>query len=302
MNKKRLVPKTFLSLKSTINGPFDIIGDVHGCLEELEILLQKLNYRKIEGIYKHPDGRTAVYLGDLADRGPHCLDTVKLVKGMVDAGTALYVPGNHCNKLARYLIGRNVQVKHGMERTVEELKELTEQERKHFANQFLELYNSVPPYLILDHGKLVVSHAGIKEDMIGRLSERIIDFCFYGDANGEVDSDGLPIRRDWAKNYKGKPLIVYGHTPVPEAKLINNTIDIDQGCCMGGYLTAFRYPEKEIVQVNALAVYYDSPRFKPIISPKKEPFEEEEHEPLPPFPYWDHIERIPEELKDIYLR
>jgi protein phosphatase len=216
-----------------------------------------------DGAYYHPNGRTVVFLGDLADRGPHCLASVRTVKSMVDAGSALYVPGNHCNKLARYLIGRKVQVAHGMEKTVEEYKALTARERNDFAALFLDLYNSAPPYMILDKGNLVVVHGGIREEMIGKVNHRIIDFCYYGDATGMTAADGLPLRRDWALNYHGYPLIVYGHTPVPKPKFINNTIDIDQGCCMGGHLTSLRYPELNLVQVKALDVYYESPRFKP---------------------------------------
>jgi len=173
---------------------------------------------------------------------------------MVYEGNALFVPGNHCNKLRKYLQGRNIQVKYGLEKTVEELQALSSIEREIFANEFLSFFNSAAHYLILDGGRLVVAHAGIKEDMIGRLNKRIEQFCLYGDATGEVTPEGLPIRRDWAKNYHGKALIVYGHTPVEEPQFRNNTIDIDTGCAMGGKLTALRYPERELVQVPAQRV------------------------------------------------
>ena len=277
-----------------LNGPFDIIGDPHGCLNELKMLLARLGYLNGSAYY-HPAGRTAVFLGDLADRGPHCLDSVRLVKGMVDTGSALYVPGNHCNKLARYLIGRNVQVAHGMEKTVEEYESLSSREKDSFTKLFLELYNAAPPYLILDNGNLVVVHGGIKEEMIGKVTNKIIDFCYYGDATGKTAKDGLPERRDWAQNYHGRPLIVYGHTPVPEPKFINNTIDIDQGCCMGGHLTALHYPELEIVQVKALDVYYVSPRFKPelITEPKNIP---KWQQPVPSNAYFEHSEQWQKQL------
>lgn len=130
-------------------------------------------------------------------------------------------------------------------------------EQDAFAQRFLKFFHRAVPYLILDEGRLVVSHGGIKEKMIGRLSPRITDFCLYGDATGEVTPEGLPVRRDWAKEYRGRSLVVYGHTPVPQAIFRNNTIDIDQGCVMGGKLTALRYPEREIVQVPAREVYYN---------------------------------------------
>lgn len=247
--------------EATLPGPFDIIGDIHGCYDELIMLLDKLGYRRRFDHYIHPAGRKAVFLGDLTDRGPRSLDSFWLVKSMVDSGNALYVTGNHCRKLSRYLEGRNIKIAHGLEKTVAEIKALPEDEGEFFKEEFLQLYRQAPPYLILDRGKLVVSHGGIKEEMIGKVTERIRNFCFFGDATGEVTEEGLPVRRDWAQEYKGEALIVYGHTPVPEAKFVNNTIDIDQGCVMGGKLTALRYPEREVVQVPALAAYYERAGF-----------------------------------------
>lgn len=245
----------------TLPGPFDLIGDIHGCYEELKMLLGKLGYRRLFDYYTHPAGRKAVFLGDLTDRGPRSLDSFRLVKAMVDSGNALYVPGNHCRKLSRYLEGRNIKISHGLEKTVEEIKRLPENEREYFREEFLQLYQEAPPYLILDCGRLVVSHGGIKEDMIGKVTERVKNFCFFGDATGEVTEDGLPVRRDWAREYRGEALVVYGHTPVTEPVFVHNTIDIDQGCVMGGRLTALRYPEREIVQVPALACYYQRAGF-----------------------------------------
>lgn len=247
--------------EATLPGPFDIIGDIHGCFDELVILLDKLGYRRQFNYYTHPAGRKVVFLGDLSDRGPRSLDSFWLVKAMMDSGNALYVPGNHCRKLSRYLEGRNIKIAHGLEKTVAEVKALPEDEREFFKEEFLQLYREAPPYLILDRGRLVVSHGGIKEDMIGKVTERVRNFCFFGDATGEVTEEGLPVRRDWAQEYKGDALIVYGHTPAPEAVFVNNTIDIDQGCVMGGNLTALRYPEREVVQVPALAAYYERAGF-----------------------------------------
>jgi protein phosphatase len=174
---------------------------------------------------------------------------------MVSAGSALYVPGNHCRKLHAYFRGRKIKISHGLEKTLEELERADKARRNSIAGRFLEIYERAAPYLILDDGKLVVTHAGIKEHMIGRLSERIRRFCLFGDITGGTGADGLPIRRDWASSYHGKALVVYGHTPVPGAEFRNNTIDIDQGCVLGGKLTALRYPELDIVQVDALDTY-----------------------------------------------
>lgn len=249
-------------------GPFDIIGDVHGCYEELEELLAKLGYQKQDAGYRHPLGRRVVFLGDLGDRGPHCLKSIRLAMEMVHQGIALYVPGNHCKKLSKVLKGNKVQVNYGLENTVEELSALSHMEREIFANEFLSFYQAAPPYMILDNGKLAVAHAGIKEDMIGRVNKRIESFCLYGDPTGEVTAEGLPVRRDWAKQYRGKALVVYGHTPVEVPEFRHNTIDIDTGCATGGKLTALRYPEREIVQVSAKEVYYIRPEKRTLAASK----------------------------------
>ena len=103
---------------------------------------------------------------------------------------------------------------------------------------------------------MVVAHAGLKEKYQGRGSGRVRDFCLYGDTTGETDEYGLPVRLPWANEYRGKATVVYGHTPTPDVEAINNTFCIDTGCVFGGKLTAWRYPEKEIVQVDALKEYY----------------------------------------------
>lgn len=251
-----------LKLRKKDKGPFDIIGDIHGCCDELEMLLGRLGYFKTGDTYNHPAGRKVIFLGDLGDRGPRSLDSINLAMDMVQNGNAYYVPGNHCNKLARYLAGGNVQVSHGLEKTVSELNNLTPLQYDRFKERYLEFFYNAWPYLMLDGGNLVVSHAGITGKMIGRLSKRIREFCMYGDATGEVTPDGLPVRRDWARNYRGKALVVYGHVPVPVAEFRNNTIDIDQGCSMGGHLTALRYPERELVQVEAIERHYPRGSFR----------------------------------------
>lgn len=251
--KVKIIP---LSVELPLSGPFDIIGDIHGCCDELELLLAKLEYRKQNNVYTHPDGRIAVFTGDLGDRGPRCLDSIKLVMDMASSGHALYVPGNHCQKLKDYFAGRKIKVGHGMEKTMEELQRITPANRERVKNCFMEFYKAAQPYLILDNGNLIVSHAGIKENMIGRLSKKIFEFCLYGDTTGNFTADGLPERLDWAAHYYGKSLVVYGHTPVEKAELRNKTINIDQGCVLGGRLTALRYPELDTVQVESRKIYY----------------------------------------------
>jgi protein phosphatase len=238
------------------HGPFDIIGDVHGCCDELEELLGRLGYARNESdVFFHPDGRRVVFLGDFVDRGPRIVDALKLVMAMRAAGSALCVPGNHDAKLLRKLRGRNVQITHGLDKTLAELDALPDEERETFKEKVAAFLDSLVSHYVLDDGKLVVAHAGMKEEMQGRASGAVRDFALYGETTGETDEFGLPVRHHWAAEYRGHAIVVYGHTPVPEPEWLNRTINIDTGCVFGGKLTALRYPEKEIVSVPAQKMY-----------------------------------------------
>lgn len=246
-------------------GPFDIIGDIHGCCDELSQLLQQLGYQIVESssesgfwdspVYAHPEGRKAVFLGDLVDRGPRILDTLKLVHNMVVASTALCVPGNHDIKLLRKLSGKNVKINHGLEQTLAEIAALPDEMRESAIAEIRQFLDSLIGHYVLDGGKLVVAHAGMKAEFQGRASGRIRDFALYGETTGEIDEFGLPVRYNWAAEYRGQAAVVYGHTPVPETEWLNNTVDIDTGCVFGGKLTALRYPEREFVSVPAAMIY-----------------------------------------------
>jgi protein phosphatase len=245
--------------KKDEHGPFDVIGDVHGCCTELERLLRTLGYEPkdaAEGpFFAHPAGRKAVFLGDLVDRGPRVLDAVNLVRGMVRAGAALCVPGNHDVKLLRKLRGKDVRVTHGLDRTLAEIDALPEGARPQFCADLAEFLDGLISHYVLDDGKLVVAHAGLKEEMHGRGSGKVREFALYGETTGETDEFGLPVRHNWAAEYRGRAFVVYGHTPVPEPEWLNHTINLDTGCVFGGRLTALRYPEMELVSVPAEKTY-----------------------------------------------
>jgi protein phosphatase len=246
------------------HGPFDIIGDIHGCGDELEELLRQLGYVETSlgesRTYTHPEGRKAVFLGDLVDRGSRILDTVRIVRNMVQCGSALCVPGNHDVKLLRKLRGRNVQIAHGLADTLAEIDALPAEGRDVFRKDLADFLDSLVSHYVLDDGKLVVAHAGMKEEMQGRGSGRVRDFALYGETTGETDEFGLPVRFNWAAEYRGSAMVVYGHTPVPEPEWLNRTVNIDTGCVFGGKLTALRYPEKEFVSVPAARTYCEPVR------------------------------------------
>lgn len=229
---------------------FDIIGDVHGCYDELMELIVALGYEKRGHAYFHPKGRRLISVGDVADKGPKNILALDFWMDQVAYGGAFWVHGNHCNKLYRYLSGNKVRISHGLENTVEELGKLTKEERLAFRNRYMSCYESQCYYLLLDKRRLAVVHGGLREESMGRFSNKIRAVCLYGETTGVFEESGKPERLDWAAEYRGKPFVVYGHTLVEEAKIINNTVDIDQGCVYGGYLTALRYPEREFVQVR----------------------------------------------------
>ncbi|MFJ7945413.1 polynucleotide kinase-phosphatase [Streptomyces sp. NPDC096354] len=235
-----------------LTGPFDIIGDIHGCSSELESLLGKLGY--VDGA--HPDGRTAVFVGDLVDRGPDSPGVLRRVMSMVSAGDALCVPGNHENKLGRYLKGRKVQHTHGLAETIEQL-DREDTKDPAFREQVREFIDGLVSHYVLDGGKLVVCHAGLPEKYHGRTSGRVRSHALYGDTTGETDEFGLPVRYPWAEEYRGRAAVVYGHTPVPSTSWVNNTLCLDTGAVFGGKMTALRWPERELVDVPAEKVWYE---------------------------------------------
>lgn len=278
----------------SLTGPFDIIGDIHGCADELKELLRKLGYADRENdngeIWYHSQTRrTAVFLGDLCDRGNQNVEALKIVLSMVEHGHALWCPGNHDRKLARVLRGVGASgnfSKYGIGKTLEELlvlsKRVAEDELSPdtspadnaLAQRFLKVFDTLPDHYVLDGGRLVVAHAGLTEKYHGRVGKDVMEAALYGvEKDGKTqDADKMPEREDWAASYKGRAVVVYGHNHVQRAIWRNNTICIDTDCVQGGELTALRYPERELVAVKAKACYYGEPRNAGRV-PEPEPLE-----------------------------
>jgi protein phosphatase len=252
---------------SALSGPFDVIGDVHGCYDELLDLLDRMGWRvedRATGlepgrfVLSHPESRRLVFVGDLVDRGPKPLECVRLVMDAVASGVSLCVPGNHDDKFMRWLQGRTVTVAHGLEVTVAAAKDLPSEHP--FRKEVIRFFRALPSHVVLDGGKLVVAHAGLKESLHGRAGRSLRDRTMYGETTGEEDENGLPIRSDWAADYEGKTAVVYGHTPCVEAVWRRNTIDIDLGCAFGGALAGLRWPERDVVTVLARQSYAEAGR------------------------------------------
>ncbi|MCL2609089.1 MAG: polynucleotide kinase-phosphatase, partial [Treponema sp.] len=240
--------------KKDERGPFDIIGDVHGCYDELCELLTKLGYDVAADLFtaNHPAGRTAVFLGDLCDRGDKNVEVLRLVMNMAQAGNARCIAGNHDVKLLKKLNGANVQLTHGLDKTVAQI----EKEDAEFTERVKTFLDGLISHYLFDGGELVVAHAGLAEKYHGRSSGRVKQLCIYGETSGEKDEYGLTVRLPWAAAYRGRALVVYGHVASREVRILNNTVCIDTGCVFGGKLSAYRYPERETVQVQARREYY----------------------------------------------
>ena len=243
--------------KKTDAGPFDIIGDVHGCFDELRRLLDQLGYQLDTGgetwRVAHPQGRKLVFVGDLVDRGPQTPDVLRLAMAAVNSGNGYCVVGNHDLKLVKALRGRQVKISHGLAESLEQLG----RESETFRAEALKFLDGLVSHYVFDGGRLVVAHAGLREEMHGRGSGQVREFALYGETTGETDEYGLPVRYNWAADYRGRAVVAYGHTPTPRAEWFNNTICLDTGCVFGGALTALRYPERELVATPALKTYYE---------------------------------------------
>ncbi len=241
-----------------MTGPFDIIGDVHGCRSELQALLRELGWtlEPDGGGAHHPEAgsRCSSATSSTADptppRGAAPGDghgggrnrAVRLGQSRTEA-----CPGLH---------GRKVATSHGLQQSLDQLAAESDDFRRS-AHTFID---GLISHYELDGGNLVVAHAGLKQAYHGRASARVRSFALYGDTTGETDEYGLPVRYPWAHEYRGRAMIVYGHTPVPETEWINNTICLDTGVVFGGRLTALRYPSKDIVSVPAEQVWFEPVR------------------------------------------
>ena len=239
-------------------GPLDVIGDVHGCLNALCSLLEKLGYQRTRDAEGkainavHHQGRKAVFVGDLVDRGPESPGVLRLVMGMVAQENTRAVLGNHEDKLVRALEGKKVQTTHGLAGTLAQLAA----EPEEFQRDVKNFCRGLVSHLVLDRGKLVVAHTGMTEAYLGRASARVRAFALYGDTTGETDVYGLPVRYAWAKDYRGSAAVLYGHTPTLDTEWINCTMCLDTGCVSGGKVSALRYPEREVVQVPAEKMWF----------------------------------------------
>ena len=200
-------------------------------------------------------------MGDLVNRGPDTPDVLRIVISMMRDGSALCVKGNHEEKLARRLRGAGHRPDPALDHSIAGINAAGPD----FRSAVLTFVASLPCHLWLDDGRLAVAHAGILPEMLGQDTGAIEAFCLYGPPADRHNTDGKPLRVDWAAAYRGAATIVYGHTPMLRTRWVNNTLCIDTGCVAGNRLTALRWPEREIVDVAAQRIW--SPPKRPPIDP-----------------------------------
>lgn len=229
----------------------DVIGDIHGCFDELAELLRKLGYEIDEKnglIAGSPEGRTLVFLGDFTDRGPEPVKVLKLAMDAVKSGRARSVRGNHEEKILQKLI-KGTTAKEEVVLTLDAIRA----EGPEFVRQVIDFIDGLP-YVLLCRNDILVVHGGLKEELQDldskdrKLRGRIKTMAIYGDITGRKLEDGRPERLDWAAGYRGRTTVIYGHTIVDKVEWRNNTVNIDTGCFRTGVLTAVRMPEREFVQ------------------------------------------------------
>lgn len=244
-----------------IEDGFDIIGDIHGCYDEMLVLLKELGYKQQGDVYVHPAGRRLISVGDIMSRGPKSIETMQFWLKQIEAGLSYMTDSNHGWKIARWLDGQNVTLNYGDELVEQEFstyeKEHGEEQTQALKNRFAKMLFNAQSHYILTKNKItkaVVTHAGIKDHYIGKQSKHISDFCRYGDIQ-QTDSSSKPIRGDWFTQHKTSELIIWGHDVKLQPFKANRTINIDQGAVFGGELTAFQYPEQTFISVNSYANY-----------------------------------------------
>ncbi len=258
----RLIRPVTSPIELDVGKGLDIVGDIHGCFDEFLILLHKLGYQQnTAGFYIHPEGRKILSLGDIMSRGPKSLQTLQFFYNHIQAGLAYMVDSNHGWKIARWLDGKQVQLTHGDDKVEQEFLAYEHahgvEKAAKLKEQLKDLLLKAPSHYVLKKNGVATAvcvHAGIRDEWIGKQSHEISDIARYGETDG-FDDAHKPIRKDWTVHHKTNPLIIWGHDPRKKAMTVNGTLNIDQGAVFGGELTAFRYPERDLLSVDVETDY-----------------------------------------------
>lgn len=231
----------------------DIIGDVHGCYDELITMLRLLGHEHLLQSPANDVNPRLLFVGDIVDRGDRNLDCLRLVMHLTTLGFARMVMGNHDFKFFRWLKGHDVQIRHGLERTIAEFTALPGSQQSAFREQCIDFFTSIPNAISIDQGRLVVVHAAWKPELLVDDDPRHIrSYTQHGPWTGQRSPEGFPERIDWASSYNGPEFAVFGHQVYHQPYSNPYALGIDTGCVFGGRLTALRYPDFQIISVDSL--------------------------------------------------
>jgi diadenosine tetraphosphatase ApaH/serine/threonine PP2A family protein phosphatase len=192
-----------------------IIGDIHGCRDELEDLLDAAEYAK---------GDRVVSVGDMVVRGPDPAGTVALLRSI----GALAVRGNHEDRVLRVYQGV------ALHPAVSDMTKALDEEQRVWLEE-------LPLWLDLQENGVRVVHAGVVPGVpIQRHAPHVLMTI------RSIGRDGLPVPkragRPWGKSYRGPPHVVFGHNAQDEPQIHPWATGIDTGCVYGGRLTAMVLP------------------------------------------------------------
>ena len=237
--------------KKVYLNKYAVIGDSHGCYYELKELINKI-------WNKYGEDTFIVSVGDNIDRGDYNLNTLNYCIELFEKNKFLEVQSNHMDKFVRWLKGKNVKVSYGLEKTINEFNNLSPDLREKLRKKFLNYWEKLPLYLIINDDT-VVAHAGIKDEYIGRTDKEVRKFVLYGAITGKFLENGFPERLDWTKWRKitdKSPKIVYGHQVFEEPYINNKCYGIDTGCVLGNKLTAYLPQIDKFEFVKAKKTYF----------------------------------------------
>lgn len=238
---------------SVVDGRIDVVGDVHGCMDELMVLLAQAGYWIAEFNPKgsdpiaviHPQGRKLIFVGDLTDRGPSSDQVLRLAMGAIACGTASCVMGNHDWKIYRALCGRKVTIDDSTQETLDQIASYGEA----FEASVRSFYESIPHQIRIplswEHGfdgaqNLWIVHASAKAHRQGGTRSSDFARSIYGYGGDDVDEKGWMIREDWAASYEGADPVIHGHVIHAEPVWKNRVLCLDTGCAFGNKMTLYQ--------------------------------------------------------------
>lgn len=242
---------------------YAIISDVHGCYDELV----ELNKLILDFDKKNKTKHKLISLGDLCDRGPKNVKTLEFWKKQIQNKDAIVIQGNHCNVLWEALSKNKSRPYPGLPVTINELNQLLVEQPKQYEslkNFWVSYWNQSKPFLVLDNGKLIVTHAGMTRWLAdsyifaGKFPSDDITkaICLYGANIDKYGGGKYGELGFWQNAWDSEQIVVYGHFVTKEVSINNNTWGIETGVVFGGKITALLYPEMKILQVNAKRKYW----------------------------------------------